>query len=309
MQQKLKESLLKIVMVALCISIVAIWVAYFFPMPSRAAYFYASGRAEFCSFLESIQAASATASQQSRATHHYETGKLLERSDDGTELWSTDSGDWWFPTGSRDAMVFDLAEQDRDIYRTEPDGIGPGDVVLDCGANIGLFAAKALSRGAARVIAIEPAPNNLVVLRKNLAKEIESGRVTIYPKGVWDKEDVLPMYLDPDNAAANSFLRDGNDALTVNLPLTTIDLITKELQLERVDFIKLDIEGAEKRALAGAVETIRRFKPRIALCLYHLDDDPVQLPAEVFKIEPDYRLDKGCMINHDLVLPQIAHFR
>ena len=248
-------------------------------------------------------------SQVDRFTRLNETGKFLERADDGTELWATDSGDWWVPTGSRSAMAFDLAEQDRDIYRTEPDGIGPGDVVLDCGANIGLFAAKALSRGAARVIAIEPAPNNLVALRKNLAKEIESGRVTIYPKGVWDKEDVLPMYLDPDNAAANSFLGDGSDELSVNLPLTTIDLITKELQLDKVDFIKLDIEGAEKRALAGATETIRRFKPRIALCLYHLDDDPVQLPAEVFKLEPDYRLDKGCMMDRDLILPQIAHFR
>src|SRR6185295_19701452 len=127
-------------------------------------------------------------------------------------------------------------------------------------------------RGASRVIAIEPAPENLLCLRKNLAAEIAAGRVTIYEKGVWDKEDVLTMHIDPNNSAADSFVGGRHDSQEIQLPLTTVDHMVAELHLNRVDFIKMDIEGAERRAIAGASATIRRFRPRMAITVYHLDD-------------------------------------
>ena len=87
-------------------------------------------------------------------------------------------------TASGSALNYDLAEQKRNIYGT---GIRRGDIVLDAGANVGVFTRKALWAGASKVIAIEPAPENLECLRRNFAAEIADGRVVVYPKGVWDK--------------------------------------------------------------------------------------------------------------------------
>src|SRR5262252_2026765 len=79
-------------------------------------------------------------------------------------------------------------EQKRNIYGGR---IHAGDVVLDAGANVGVFVRKALWAGASKVIAIEPAPENLECLRRTFAHEVARGQVVIYPKGVWGRPDVL----------------------------------------------------------------------------------------------------------------------
>ena len=281
----------------------------FAPLNLHAAFMYVSGKAGICSFFESWSAAWQSSHQQVRFTELRAVSKVIRQADDGTELWSTPDGDWWVPAASKAAILYDLSEQDRDIYWTASGGIRPGDVVLDCGANVGVFAKKALAAGASRVIAIEPAPENLRVLKKNLAAEIAAGKVTVYEKGVWDKDDILKMSIDPTNSAADSFVRQREGGQFIELPLTTIDKLVAELGLERVDFIKMDIEGAERQAIAGAAETIKRFRPRMALCLYHLPDDPTVIPAAVLKIEPGYSFDCGCMNAKDQVLAEVAHFR
>ena len=59
---------------------------------------------------------------------------------------------------------------------------------------MGLYAKTALASGAKLVVAIEPAPENIECLRRNLAQEIAAGRVIVYPKGVWDKDDTLALH-------------------------------------------------------------------------------------------------------------------
>jgi FkbM family methyltransferase len=146
---------------------------------------------------------------------------------------------------------------------------------------VGAFVRKALDAGAGKIVAIEPAPENLECLRCNFPREIASGVVVIYPKGVWDKEDILKMSIDPKNSAGDSFVRTAKDAQFISLPLTTIDKLVAELNLPRVDFINMDIEGAEQHALAGTKETISRFHPRMSLCIYHLIDYQIAVPKIV----------------------------
>ena len=66
-------------------------------------------------------------------------------------------------------------------------------------------------------------------------------------------------------------LERGSDKQEVRV--TTIDQMVAELGLPRVDFITMDIEGAEKPALRGAAQTLRKFKPRMAIASEHLPDD------------------------------------
>jgi FkbM family methyltransferase len=184
-----------------------------------------------------------------------------------------------------------------------------GDVILDVGSHVGLFALKALENGASKVIAIEPNPQNIECLRRNLKNEIASGKVVIYAKGAWDKDDFLEMSEVPDDSGEDSFvIQYKNSKETGRLPLTTIDKIVMELSLERVDYIKMDIEGAERMALAGASESIRRWHPRMAICVYHLPDDPIVIPAVINKTGLDYQQKCGSCILTDRILPQVYFF-
>ncbi len=77
----------------------------------------------------------------------------------------------------------------------------------------------------------------------------------------------------------------------------------------RVDFIKMDIEGAEPNAVRGARETIGRFKPRMALCLYHRAHDPIQIPKEVRAIVPEYLFSVQGNMFSDRITAEVGHFR
>ncbi|MDE6112533.1 MAG: FkbM family methyltransferase, partial [Bacteroidales bacterium] len=72
------------------------------------------------------------------------------------------------------------------------------------------------------------------------------------------------------------------------IAVTTIDAFVKEHDLQRVDFIKADIEGAERDMLRGARETLKRFAPKLAICTYHLPDDPQVLEQIIKDANPDY---------------------
>ena len=131
----------------------------------------------------------------------------------------------------------------------------------------------------------------------------------VYPRGVRDKEDTLEMHLNPENAAAHSFVTWSAKATLMTLPATTVDRIVREFSLDQVDFIELDIEGAERRALAGASESIRRYRPRMAVCVYHLDDDAVVIPAAVRAARRDYREAVGsCVWLGSEVQPKVCFY-
>ena len=271
----------------------------------------AIGRGSACPLPLVFQTASVFA-QNDENLRRIKAGSRVVRVDPASrmELWETPRGRFWILAQSGDAFAWDLAEQQRGIYAYKALGARAGDIVLDCGANVGVYTRIALDAGAAKVVAIEPAPENVRVLRRNFEKEAAEGRVVVYSKGVWDKEDVLPMTIDPDNSAADSFIVPRGERAEVQmLSVTTIDKIVAELGLERVDFIKFDIEGAERRALAGARATLAHYRPRMAVCVYHRRDDPWVIPAAVRAIVPQYRSECGpCLVGEARLTQEVLFF-
>jgi len=229
---------------------------------------------------------------------------------DGLELWDTPKGQYWIPKGNRYVLPFNLAEMESHIYGSGQHFVQAGDIVLDCGASDGDFSHEALNAGAKLVVAIEISPASVECLRRNLATEIAQGRAIVYPKGVWNKDDSLPLNVADDNFAANSVVMHAPGAhATFMAPLTTIDKIVGELALPRVDFIKMDIEGAEVNALQGARETVRRFRPRLAIATEHKPDDEVAIPAAVRSIRSDYQAECGyCAQANGHIRPEAMYF-
>ena len=181
--------------------------------------------------------------------------RLVQKDSAGYDQWSTPQGRFWIPEMTHAALWLLLGQQKLDIYDEGDAVVRPGDIVLDCGAHVGVFTRTALKRGAKLVAAIEPAPENVECLRRNFVDEIRAGRVLVYAKGAWNKDDIRPMHLNRNSAGDSFVLELDPGQKVIQLPLTTIDKIALELRLPRVDFIKMDIKGAEVQALEGARQT------------------------------------------------------
>jgi FkbM family methyltransferase len=287
----------------------ALLAAYIWYPPARLAALVVAGRSPVCPFASAVRARANLDETGAVKDRIYAASRLV-REDSGLELWDTPKGQFWIPRGNRFVLPFNLAEMERHVYGEGPNFLHPGDIVLDCGASDGDFTREALRAGAAKVVAIELAPATIECLRRNLAREVADGRVVIYPKGVWDKDDMLTLEVDDTNFAANSVvIHTGSMHPSVEVPLTTIDKIVAELKLPRVDFIKMDVEGAEANALNGARDTLTRFKPRMAIAAEHKPEDEIELPKTVRAIRPDYKVQCGqCLEAKGRIRADILYF-
>ena len=279
-------------------------------MPARLTAIYLAGRSPQCPYSQAIRSVEHSKRQAAARGRMVAGSRLVEDDPAGYQLWDTPRGRFWMAEKSDQALFYDLAEQEMAIYGAGNMAVRPGDVVLDCGANVGVFVRPALDHGAARVVAIEPAPENLECLRRNFKAEIESGRVLVYAKGVWDKEDVLPLSIQVGNSASDSLMvKHTGPTRVVQVPLTTIDHLVEELNLPRVDFIKMDIEGAELKALEGAQRTLAKWWPRLSIAAYHAPDHPGRIPVLIRKALASYRMECGpCSLHRTRIRPEVLYF-
>lgn len=169
--------------------------------------------------------------------------------------------------------------------------VEPGDVVIELGAWIGTFTRRALRDGAGKVIAVEPIAASAECFRRGVAAGLADGRVELVEAAAWSRPGVVKMKRSgPNNATGGTEGWHVDEHGDVEVRAVTVDQIVAERGLERVDLIELDLEGADRFALEGARETIRRFGPQIATCIHHLPGDDEIIPALLLEIRPDYKM-------------------
>ena len=148
---------------------------------------------------------------------------------------------------------------------------------LDVGANQGEFTlpvAKRLTRG--RVLAFEPEDEMYRMLGHNV---VQNGfaNVRLFHFGLGNEASRRPLYTSDDAVRHNGwnegqFSTFRNDALSTyvqDIEIRRIDDVLAENAVERVDYIKIDVEGAELHVLQGAEHTLRRFRPKILIEINH----------------------------------------
>lgn len=145
-----------------------------------------------------------------------------------------------------------------------------GDIVLDIGANIGYYSvllAKLVGPNG-RVLSFEPTKYFGQVLKKNLEAN-NSNNIEIFNLGLSDKEQELEIHIDGPSAT----LHDSVTAPHTNseiIKLVPLDDFIKELDMERLDFIKIDVDGHEPFFFLGSEKTLEKFNPIILLEVSHL---------------------------------------
>ncbi len=147
---------------------------------------------------------------------------------------------------------------------------------FDCGTTVD-FIKHCTNYG--RIIAFEPNP----ILHKQCVAFIKEQGITkteIYNMGLWNKKESLTF---SPKGAGGHISQDGEIIVEVN---ALDELLTDE----KVTFIKMDVEGAELKALQGMRDIIVKNKPKLAICVYHKPEDIIEIPSYIHGLVSEYKL-------------------
>lgn len=159
-----------------------------------------------------------------------------------------------------------------------------GDYVLDCGAYTGntskYFSELVAEKG--KVFSFEAMPQTYTILKNNTSIY---NNIYTYNFAICDHEKKLQF---TQEATPGSRICDDTTKPSITVQGTSIDLFVKTHKLEKVDFIKMDIEGSEIQALDGCIETCKNFSPKLAICIYHKADDWITIPKKILELNNNY---------------------
>jgi hypothetical protein len=179
-----------------------------------------------------------------------------------------------------EGIVIDFIEQQ---YRCQTTDFAieceTGDHAIDAGGCWGdtalYFAHKVGPNG--KVYSFEFLPDNLKIYNRNLDMNPElKRRVNLIENPIWSTAG-NEIAIDA-NGPGTSLRPNDSSHDKMRFLTESIDHLVASGRIEKVDFIKMDIESAERNALEGAEQTIRRFKPKLAITVYHSIKDFWEIP-------------------------------
>ncbi|MCQ2461800.1 MAG: FkbM family methyltransferase [Clostridia bacterium] len=185
-----------------------------------------------------------------------------------------------FKISGKVKYLFDCESEKAQLYSTVFP-LREDEIIVDLGAYDGdtIREFTAVTNGKYRKIyAFEPDEKNFRKLQKN-TEDMEN--ISLFNIGAWDCEQTLYF---SKKAGRNSHTSEKQNGVPV-LFNSVDNVIDGE-----VTFIKMDIEGAESRALSGAAQTIKKYKPKLYVCAYHRNEDAFALPIKINELCGEYKI-------------------
>jgi FkbM family methyltransferase len=172
-----------------------------------------------------------------------------------------------------------------------------GGVVIDIGSHIGLFSmvASKLVGNTGKVYAFEPSPTTFNVLQKTIAINKTEKFVLPFQKAVGAAKGIIEFYVSNNSVDnSNSLVKHvtDRDIKGIDIEITTTDIFVQEQQIDKIDFIKIDVEGAEYDTLLGAKNTLLKYKPNCMVGIH-----PVAIKAKGDELIKIYEFLKECNYN------------
>ncbi len=163
------------------------------------------------------------------------------------------------------------------------------DFVIDAGGCWGdtslLFSSKVGNRG--KIFTFEFFEDNLNVLKENLSYNKKlSENIVLIEKPLYDKSNEI-LYLNHACADITTLTETKNSSLQYKT--ISIDDFVKDNKIEKIDFIKMDIEGYELKALQGAINTLKKYKPKLAIAAYHKYEDYYEISKFINELNTGYK--------------------
>ena len=181
-----------------------------------------------------------------------------------------------------------IAEQYKCISDQTKIGVEVGDTVIDvggCWGGTSLYSAH-YTGDEGKVFTFEFAPGNLDVFSRNLdLNPLLKERIKIIDRAAWSSSNLRLNF--EENGPGTRVIPDNIDN-TGGVETLSIDDLVESKGISRVDFIKMDIEGSELKALQGALNTIKRDRPKMAICIYHRLVDFVDIPEFILSLNLGY---------------------
>jgi len=144
--------------------------------------------------------------------------------------------------------------------------LNTNEVVIDIGAHLGEYS-LAVAKNAEIVIAVEANPDTFKILQKNIELNKISNIIPIN-KAIYDSTGYQTLKIFGDKSGMSSMVMNYEDKSdSIKVKTETLDRLVDNLKLEKVDWIKIDVEGAEYNVLKGAKQTISLNKERIKLII------------------------------------------
>ena len=142
--------------------------------------------------------------------------------------------------------------------------------------------------GDSQIVAFEPDEENYDILARAYGTK---ENISLYNTGVWSEDGTIGFVAGQGSGSKVISVGDAEKfreyGVEETIPVKSID----GLNLQGEIFIKMDIEGSEQAALRGAENTIRRWKPMLAICIYHSNEDMIKIPLylhEIYQNDADY---------------------
>jgi|TergutMp193P3_1026864.scaffolds.fasta_scaffold04356_8 FkbM family methyltransferase len=170
---------------------------------------------------------------------------------------------------------------------------GNDEVLIDCGAYKGdtIDSFTEFVPNYKRIISFEAAPENFEKLKQKHGRNPD---IRLINKGVWNETGKISFCISSDNPGGNTIGLNDTTQHNTTQPHETIFIDVMPIDAlnlqEKVTFIKMDIEGAELNALKGAEKTILRDKPRLAISIYHSNEDMIRIAEWIHALVPEYKL-------------------
>lgn len=168
-------------------------------------------------------------------------------------------------------LIYFLSEEDSSQKLLEY--MGDARTIIDVGGNIGQSCLEINNNRNAlfkdfKIISFEPYPETYHHFIHNLKLNHSIQNIRVENMGLGEEESEVKMFRECNtNSGGNKVVFDTsqNTAGIETVKITTLDHYVESHQIEKVDFIKIDIEGYEYSALKGAEKTLRKFKPKLYL--------------------------------------------
>jgi FkbM family methyltransferase len=200
------------------------------------------------------------------------------------KLRFADAQEVWFPANA--AITPEMWSEYLAVFWNHPKNahyylrhtpVKAGDVCVDGGACEGFFVFQALKAGAAKILCVEPSTIMAQCLTRTFEREIAGGRVVIRNAALGASNGTVRFNFDSLHPFGGSVGQQSGDLETVEV--VTLERLLAEMSIPRIDFLKMDIEGAEVQATEGALAVLKRDHPRLAITTYHRSFDFAALRA------------------------------